>query len=77
MGDSKTQIIPRILSQRIENDPSSLWLNDPFSGGIEIMDSVNAVTVNATTGNDKTTLQFETLGSSITLTEHVPSTHRH
>lgn len=65
-----------VTTDQSENDPSSLWLNnDPSGSGIEIRDSVNAVTAaNATIGNGKTTLQFE---SSSTLTENVPNTHRH
>ncbi|MED6133012.1 hypothetical protein PIB30_024386 [Stylosanthes scabra] len=52
-----------------ENDPSSLWLNDPSSsaGGIEIRDSVNTVT--AAVGNNKTVPVVSNPGASSVVTE--------
>ena len=53
-----------------ENDPSSLWLNDPSSSaGIEIGDSVNTVTTvnnnNHNGASDNKTVPFEAPGSSV------------
>ncbi|XP_004509726.1 transcription factor MYC2-like [Cicer arietinum] len=70
-----------VTTDQSENDPSSLWLNDPSgSAGIEIKDSVNAVntTVSANAAIGKS-LQFETQthGSSSTLTETPNVIHVH
>ncbi|KAF7829228.1 transcription factor MYC2-like [Senna tora] len=55
-----------------ENDPSSLWINDP-STGIEIRDSANTTLPSSNTIHTSTKpMQFDTPGSS-TLTEAAPS----
>ncbi|XP_057745861.1 transcription factor MYC2-like [Arachis stenosperma] len=53
-----------------ENDPSSLWLNDPSSsaGGIEIRDSVNTAAT-TTVANNKTVPVVSNPGSSSVVTE--------
>ncbi|KAK7361523.1 hypothetical protein VNO77_03592 [Canavalia gladiata] len=66
-----------VTTVQCENDPSSLWLNDP-SGGTESNNTVAPASANTATVSK--TLQFETPGSS-TLTEapsaaRVPNSHQ-